>query len=686
MGLWYVLACPTAYGQTPEDTPSAPEARYYDGTSGTMRGVDLDKEPKVREYLFAGYKYKEIDSIIYYFDKSLEFATASADDYFLPTIYYALAGSYVNTGDKELVLKYANLLLDLATQHNLPVYMFEAYRLLGLNYSYFYSDYDKALEYYKQAIIYAEDNPTALRIKLDIAWMYTTANAESEAPDKYDIVKTFLNEIETHFDTVPRPTRYDVLHISYGANLCYSGIEEEYKIKTKYAAKALEDAYRIDSIYTEPASVAAALNNLASIHLSYSNYISAKDRIQESLALAQQHNDQVRVNQSYINLAMANYGLKDYASVITYLDSVKAATTTPIELATIDSLYYKSYLKLKDYEKAATYAERYIAVIDSINKAEKQNAYVEFGKKYQTEKKIQENKILTQENEIKDLTINKEKNRRIFFAALAIMSLLILGILYYFYRNKQRTAKVLQEKNETISLQNQELNEANRTKQKFFSIISHDLVNPFNAMLGYAQLLDTSYDDFDDQQKKNFITNIHDSAAHNYKLVKSLLTWGRTQQDAIVAKKETLNCRDLIDLACEPFLSFAAQKDMQLHNHAPEDLSCIADKNMMVTCIGNIVNNAIKFTPKGGTITIDVRSEGSNLHFDIKDSGIGIPQAKMAQLFAIDKVTSSRGTDEKGTGFGLMITKEFMQKQGGDVQVAPNSPTGTAFTLVLPLR
>ena len=681
--LCLLLGSPVTNAQTASDSIKIHQTRYYNGISETMRSADLDKEPKVREYLFAGYKYKDYDSIISSFNKSWEFATSSGDDYFLSTIYYALAGTYVNMADEELALEYSNLLVELAKEHELSVYLFEGYRLLGVTYSYFLNDYDRALENYRQALNYATDEATSLRMKLDIAWMYVTANGESEDPNKYDVARAFLDDIKAHFDTVPSPTRYQVLHVAYGTNLCFSQIEEDYDAKIKYATLALEYAYVIDSLYTETNVISSALNTLAALHVENKKYELARSRIQEGLTLAKRYDDEMRINNSYTLLASIDYELKDYQGTIAHLDSVKRSNVRT-EAVTIDSLYYGSYIQLKDYEKAVFHAQKYIAIRDSINKAEKQNAYVEFGKKYQTEKKIQENKILTQENQIKDLTINKEKNRRYFLSAISALAFLVLIVLYYFYRNKQKTAKILQQKNETISVQNDALIEANATKQKFFSIISHDLVNPFNAMLGYTQLLNSNYDDFDEAEKKEFIGDIHSSAAHNYKLVKSLLTWGRTQENTIVANKEELNCRDLIELACEPYLTFSRQKDIQIINEAPSDLSCVADKNMMITGIGNLVNNAIKFTAKGGVIQIEAHTDAGKVYFDIKDNGVGIPPEKMADLFAPDKVKSSRGTnDESGTGFGLMITREFMRKQGGDVLVAPNNPKGTIFTLVL---
>ncbi len=687
---WCFIVCTFAFAQNPENSSKIQQAKYYNRADGTKRSADLDKEPKVREYMNAAYAHKESDSAIFYFNKSLEWIKSSGDDYFLPEIYHNLTTRYENTLNKELALEYANLLLELATENDFSFYKYEAYRNMGRIYADFYNDFDRSIQNFRQALNYAQNDADALLIKLNIAWTYGAANQERDDPNKYDIAKTFLYEVKTYFDTIPTTTNYDILHVSYSTNICLSYFENGYELKLNYAAKALEDAYVIDSIYPTKygsAFVASALNNLSNISLDNNDYESAKSKLQESLALAKKYNDDVGIYNGYINLAIANYGLKDYATVISVLDSINTVKATRAELVAIDSLYYKSYIKLNSYQQAIFHADRYIAVKDSINTIDKQNAYVEFGKKYQTEKKIQENTILTQENKIKDLTINKERNTRIFFSILAIIALLILAVLYYFYRNKQKTARILAQKNKTISVQNDALKEANSTKQKFFSIISHDLVNPFNAMLGYARLLSTDYDDFNDVQKKQFIDTIHNASEQNYKLVKSLLTWGRSQQNAIVAKIEELNCKKLIDLARETYSTFAKQKEIEIINKAPTDITCLADKNMMITCIGNIVNNAIKFTPKGGRIQIEVNLEGDKVYFHIKDDGVGMSKEKMDNLFAIDKAKSSKGTnDESGTGFGLMITKEFMKKQDGDITVSPNIPKGTVFTLVLPTR
>ncbi len=688
IGWCLLLMYSSALPQTGTDTLIVKEARYYNGIDEPERKTGTQE--KIWQYLKKEAATQDLDSVLIYLNRSMALITSSGDDFFLPEIYIGLAAVHYNTGNEQMAKKYADLLLELATQHDLPEYLFFSNRLLGMIYNFRLNDQNSAFQYYQQALEYAQDEATSIQIKLDMALMYTDYFVEHKDSEYADIVLVFRNEIEEYLnttsnkDTFSERDRYKLLYLSHDAHMFFSDIEEEYDVRIKYANQALEDAYVLDSMYADPHAVSSALYTLVSIHTDNGEYKLARSRLKEGLVLAKQRHDKVNIYQAYISLATMDYKLQDYRSTINYLDSVKPFEIDRAYYKTIDSLYYKSYLKLKNYEQATVYAEKYIAIVDSVNTAEKEDAYVEFGKKYQTEKKIRENQILTQENEIKDLLIVKERNKRYFLSALSMLAFVILIVLYYFYRNKQKTTRILQDKNETISDQIAALEEANITKQKFFSIISHDLVNPFNAMLGYAQLLDTRYDEFDNMEKKEFIGNIHTSAARNYKLVKSLLDWGRAQENTIVAKKEELNCKDLIDLACEPYFTFARQKDIEIINDAPADLDCFADKNMMITGIGNIINNAIKFTPRGGVVRIEAHSDEDKVYLKIKDNGVGISLEKMTDLFAMDKVTSSPGTnDEPGTGFGLMITKEFMKKQGGDILVSQNTPRGTVFTLVV---
>lgn len=267
----------------------------------------------------------------------------------------------------------------------------------------------------------------------------------------------------------------------------------------------------------------------------------------------------------------------------------------------------------------------------------------------------------------------KFKNKIILYSIIVtVMLLIFISIVYftwYAYNSEQR------------------LKQANATKQKFFSIISHDLINPFNALLGFTQLLNDDYDTLNNTKKKEFIGIINNAAKQNYNLVSNLLKWSKTQQNNITPTLHTFNLKTMVQQSLEPYLPLAQNKFIAVTIDIDESLSIHSDKNIISTCIINIVSNAIKFTKQHGCITISSGfAKPNKMHINIKDNGVGMTQAQINKLFLVDKATSSKGTNqEKGSGLGLIICKELIALLHGDIKVKSNVDKGTEVTLVLPI-
>lgn len=229
-----------------------------------------------------------------------------------------------------------------------------------------------------------------------------------------------------------------------------------------------------------------------------------------------------------------------------------------------------------------------------------------------------------------------------------------------------------------------QLIEANETQQKFFSIISHDLINPFNAILGYTDLLDKEFDNFKDAEKKEFISTINKYATHNYKLTKNLLEWSRTQQNSIIIKKEQVNIESTIMEVLNTYESLAKKKEIVTNVHFEDAYYIYADRNCLKTILNNIYCNAIKFSYNLGVIGIVVLNTNDITTIQVKDHGVGMNEEQVKNLFKINKTTSTLGTDnEKGTGFGLLICKELIDLHNGKIDVISKPGKGTTITLTL---
>ena len=256
---------------------------------------------------------------------------------------------------------------------------------------------------------------------------------------------------------------------------------------------------------------------------------------------------------------------------------------------------------------------------------------------------------------------------------------------------KERTDNIsnkkekLQIQAKELKASNDKLNILNSTKDKFFTIISHDLRSPFNSILGFTNLLVEDYNNFDDAQKKDIIKSLNKSALSAYKLLENLLTWAQAQRGQIEIKKELLNLKELVEISIAPYKYSASQKNIEIETNIPFDTRLSIDRNTLMIIIENLVNNAIKFTPAGGTITINYNKNGDNIELHIIDTGVGMTSEVIEKIFRIEESISTKGTNnEKGTGLGLILCKEFIKKNGGDISVKSEVGKGSEFIITLP--
>jgi len=248
-------------------------------------------------------------------------------------------------------------------------------------------------------------------------------------------------------------------------------------------------------------------------------------------------------------------------------------------------------------------------------------------------------------------------------------------------------ARQIEKQNEELKVSEQKLKELNATKDKFFSILAHDLKNPFNIILGYSDMLSEEYEELDDSERKQFISEINKSTKTTFSLLESLLTWARSQQGNIEIVKEEQNLCELVEQAVAPYTPNSRKKNIDIEIDIPKDQLLFADKYTMSIVIGNLVNNAIKFTPDGGCINISRNLNSNHIELLIRDNGVGMTDEQKNKIFKIEENSSTLGTNnEKGTGLGLILCKEFVEKNGGDIRVESEIDKGSVFIITLPIN
>ena len=276
--------------------------------------------------------------------------------------------------------------------------------------------------------------------------------------------------------------------------------------------------------------------------------------------------------------------------------------------------------------------------------------------KYQQEKKIEEqNKILHNMNTILEQQV------------------------------RERTAELEAQKIE-LKEKNAQLHELNASKDKFFSIISHDLRSPFTALLGHTELIAEQFELYTPEELREHVIQIRASAQKLYALLENLLTWSRIQRGLMQYHPETLDLHEVALDNVELFMTRARQKTITLNNYIQTNSLVYADYSMVSTIFRNLTSNALKFTPADGSVTLSATQNESYWEISIADTGIGIPEETFPQLFQLDRQYTGVGTNgEKGTGLGLILCKELVEQQQGRLWFKSTIGAGTTFFFTLPV-
>jgi signal transduction histidine kinase len=332
---------------------------------------------------------------------------------------------------------------------------------------------------------------------------------------------------------------------------------------------------------------------------------------------------------------------------------------------------YKGYKSRGDIVKALSCFEKHSTLKDSIfsKDSEKKLANLEF----QREIDLRDKRI-----DIQTLRIKSDSRKVYLLITLACAVAGLLGLFLYLYLSKKRNNQLLKEKNKLIS-------NINRQKDKFYSIIAHDLRGPFYGFLGLAELMEEDIDCMSPDEIKFAASNMRSSAKNLLNLLENLLEWSRMEQNLIPFEPKEYSLKPIISDSIITLQNSAEKKEINIQTQIPAGLAVFADKNMFQAVIRNVVLNGIKFTPKKGTILIQASEDLENLIFSVKDSGIGMNQKMIDDLFKIDAKNNRIGTEnELSTGLGLILCKEFIDKHNGQIWVESEVGIGSTFNISIP--
>ncbi|NCB08073.1 MAG: hypothetical protein EOM73_07925, partial [Bacteroidia bacterium] len=388
------------------------------------------------------------------------------------------------------------------------------------------------------------------------------------------------------------------------------------------------------------------------------------------------------------NIANLYYQTNEFRKCIQYAEKaldLSKRYNFSIHHVELYQLLASAYEQVNDYKSALANQKMYQIFSDSLFNIQSTGKIAEIQAKYDFDVAENENQLLKNENEIKSLTIQKQKSQQFL---LLIILFGITGFIVLVYRRMKKNRKInvlLTAKNEEIQLKSKELEKLNQSKDKFFSILAHDLRNPFNSILGSLEILSSEYPRLSETDRLQLIRLTWESAQGTDNLLANLLDWSIIQRGKIVLEKEPCNIAGLVKECVDVHQNLALQKEIVINTNVNGEVVYV-DKKTIQIVINNLLSNAIKFTPEKGSVLISGHRVDGCFQLAVQDNGIGIPPEILGSLFKIDATQSRPGTNhEPGTGLGLILCKDFTELNGGQISVTSEVDKGSCFQVTLPL-
>ncbi|TLX70443.1 hypothetical protein E9993_22260 [Labilibacter sediminis] len=342
-------------------------------------------------------------------------------------------------------------------------------------------------------------------------------------------------------------------------------------------------------------------------------------------------------------------------------------------------VFSQLYDNLGDYKSAFFYKNKSMMLRDSVNYEQLIVVLSRLENKEASQGEKKAIAILKRENISLNTDWLREKNRGSLFLVTSVLLFVFTVILLLLFRSKLKVSKALKSKN-------LELQKLNATKDKFFSIIAHDLKSPFNSLMGFSEMLSLHVETKSHADIMEFSKVIHNSTRKLYSLVETLLQWSRTQLGTTEYKPVKLDVKFVSANIISILKINAEEKDIVISLQIDENLMAWADKDLYSAVLRNLITNAIKFSRVGSVINVSSQIKHDNVIISVSDSGVGISKENMEKIFRVDANPTTEGTfKEKGTGLGLVLCKEFVEINKGTIWVESELEKGSTFKFTVPL-
>lgn len=442
--------------------------------------------------------------------------------------------------------------------------------------------------------------------------------------------------------------------------------------------------------------ISVALYNIAEIEFLEEDLDQAIKHVQRAIEIKKQLGNQQQIIEAQVRLA---FYLNTKGSLIEaeklLRDALEKSREYSLPYEQLSSLFTLSenVVLQNNHEEGYNLLYEYMSLQDSIRTEEQFRQFNELRTQYELDIAENENELLRTSNQLNELEIEK-KNSTIMFSliGLGVVLLLILVILMNYQQKvranemlKQRNALIIQQK-DALTQANEQLKEINNTKDRFFSIMAHDIKNPLVAQLSGAKILLNHIESMDTESMKKIAGEIQKNTFHLLGLLNNLLQWSRLQMKRIKCQPTPLIVAAIVHRSFELYGLKARNKEIQLNSSISPDLLVLADRDMLITVMNNLISNAIKFSNPRSEISVFTTLQDKSVTISVKDRGIGMTKEQQDNLFRLDVSSSTPGTNnEKGTGLGLILIRELIQQNNGTLILESEVNSGTTVSITLPV-
>lgn len=445
----------------------------------------------------------------------------------------------------------------------------------------------------------------------------------------------------------------------------------------------LQEAYDLFKKVNYTSGMAYCLGLIGNINYFQGNIKTAQNNLKESIDILMKLEDYYPISSFYLRMANTEQDQKNYIKAVVFADSsyeiAKKYGYLTQQRDAAERLYL-IYSESGDFKNAFTYQSEFIALRDSIINEETIRKMADLRTEYEVSQKQAEIDVL-----------NKTKRiQQIIGIGLGVIILLALALIMNMKRSARRQKRLtrkLGEQKEELQAQYELLDDLNKTKDRFFSIISHDLRGPIGVLKGTTMLIREYVQSKDYIQLAELTANMEFSVKKVQNLLDNLLEWALNQQGKFKRVSERIELNQIIYDVINTYHDIAVSKEIKvIYSCKYDELNIFSDPNSLMTIFRNLLSNAIKFTKRNGTITIATTKDTDSISITVEDNGVGIPKSKLERLFKIDENKSTWGTErEKGLGIGLNLVNEFVKLNEGTILVESEPGVGTKFTIKLPV-